>query len=162
MSASKQDDTLFERLAIREVIERYADLLNHRDWDAYEQLLTADLQFHTSAPVNVTLHSRAEMMKLVRDTYKAGFVFQMAHNIIVDRVVANHARARHTLHVFSDRFRLLALYYDSLVRGADNRWRFSRRDVRVTYYEEGTLPGKVYRTLPDLDTPAWYHQVPTA
>jgi hypothetical protein len=157
MSALKPDSTLLDRLAIRELIELYADRLNHADWDSYEKLLIQDFQFHTSAPANITLRGRENMLKLVKEAYKSGFVHQMAHNIIVDRVVGDRARARHTLHAFSDRFRLLALYYDGLVRTPDG-WKFARRDCQITYQESGPLPGEMYRKLPDPGNPAWYEE----
>ena len=159
--ALRPDDTLYDRLAIRDLIELYADRLNHADWDGYEKTLIEDFQFHTSSPVNITIRGRDEMMKLVKQAYGSGFVHQMVHNIVVDRVVGGRARARHTLHVFSDRFRLVALYYDAVVR-TDDGWKFARRDCQVTYHEAGPLPGSVYRKLPDPGKPTWYEQFPKA
>jgi hypothetical protein len=157
MPALASDDTLLDRLAIRDLVELYADRLNHADWDGYKKLLIEDFEFYTSAPANVTIRGRDNMMKLVREAYKSGFVHQMAHNIIVDRVVGDRARARHTLHVLSDKFQLVALYYDGVVRTADG-WKFARRDCQVTYYENGPLPGGVHRKLPDPGKPVWYEE----
>jgi hypothetical protein len=158
MSALKPDNTLLDRLAIRDLIELYADRLNHADWDGYKKLLIEDFQFHNSAPANITLRGSDNMMALVKEAYKSGFVHQMAHNIIVDRVLGDQARARHTLHVFSDRFRHVGLYYDAVVRMPDG-WKFARRDCQVTYLETGPLPGKMYRNLPEPGKPVWYEEV---
>ncbi|RJG03226.1 hypothetical protein D3878_17860 [Noviherbaspirillum sedimenti] len=73
----------------------------------------------------IALHHGAAYKSLVcvqssiKGAYQGGFVHQMAHNIIVDRITGVRARARHTLHVFGSKFRIIALYYDGVVRTAE-------------------------------------------
>jgi hypothetical protein len=157
LSILPRDDHIFDRLAIRDLIEFYADRLNHADWDGYATTLMENVVFHLSAPDDWTVYGRDELVEIVRAAYQDGFVHQMAHNIIVDRITGDRARARHTLHVFGTKFRILALYYDGVVRTAEG-WKFAHRDVQVTYYEEGDLPGMQYRKLPDTGNPVWFEE----
>lgn len=155
MANTFADPTFYDRMAIRELIETYADRLNHADWVGYAQTLAEDIEFRVSAPDTLVVHGRDNLVKLVSEGYKGGFVHQMAHNIVVDRVNGDRARARHTLHIVSAKFRIIALYYDALVRTGEG-WKFAKRDVQITYKEVGPLPGEQYRTLPDPENPAWF------
>ena len=112
MSISSPDPTFFDRMAIRELVETYADRLNHADWEGYAETLIEDVEFEVSAPDIMSLRGRDNLIKVVSAAYSGGFVHQMAHNIMVDRVEADRARARHTLHIFGSKFRIIALYYD--------------------------------------------------
>lgn len=155
VSNTLPDSTFYDRMAIRELIETYADRLNHADWEGYARTLAEDIEFRVSEPDTLVIHGRNNLVKLVSEGYKGGFVHQMAHNIVVDRVTGDRARARHTLHIVSARFRIIALYYDALIRTYEG-WKFAKRDVQITYKEEGPLPGKQYRMLPDPENPAWF------
>src|ERR1700712_62743 len=131
-------------MAIRELVETYADRLNHADWKGYAETLIEDVEFEVSAPDTMSIRGRDNLVRIVSAAYAGGFVHQMAHNIMVDRVVGDRARARHTLHIFGSKFRIIALYYDGVVR-TPNGWKFAHRDVQITYKELGPPPGKQYR-----------------
>lgn len=155
MSQMPPDPTFFDRVLIRELVETYADRLNHADWDGYAQTLIEDVEFEVSAPDRMYMRGRDDLVRAVRSAYEHGFVHQMAHNIIVDRVEGDRGRARHTLHIFGTKFRMIALYYDGVVRTPQG-WKFAHRDVQITYKEDGPPPGTQYRQLPDPGNPAWY------
>lgn len=142
---------LSDRLAIREQIDRYVDLLNHRDWRGYEDLLTGDFVWTINAPKPRRIESRKAMMEMVTTVqeYQFGFVFQMGHGLVIDELKADPARTRHTLHILSDRFTFIGIYYDELVKERDGVWRFKRRDYQVTYHDDTPATGKMYRKLPD-------------
>jgi ketosteroid isomerase-like protein len=145
------DTAILERLAIRELIDRYVDCLNHRDWAGYGELLADDFLWTCSAPHSMRIESRAAMLEMVSTVqqYQFGFVFQMAHGLVIDDQAADRARCRHTLHIVSDKSTMLGIYYDIVEKGAGGRWRFHRRDYRITYLDDSPAPGRVYRTLPD-------------
>lgn len=152
MMATEEDvATFMERFAIREQIDLYIDLLNHRDWERYERTMTEDFIWTASDPVNQRIESRNAMMDMVTSVqqYQFGFVFQMGHGVVIDEIKGNRARSHHTLHIVSDRTCFLGIYYDILVKEDDGVWRFRRRDFQITYFDENPLPGKTYRTLPD-------------
>lgn len=151
MTPEQKMNEFMDRLAIRETIDRYIDLLNHRDWDRYEDTMTEDFVWTVSDPVNKRLDSRKAMMDMVRTVqqYQFGFVFQMGHGIVIDEIKDNRAKSHHTLHIVSDRDCYMGIYYDELQKCADGIWRFRRRDFQVTYFDNQPLPGKLYRLLPD-------------
>jgi hypothetical protein len=155
---SEQLAHFMDRFTIREQIDRYIDLLNHRDWARYEDTMTEDFVWTCSAPVNNRIESRRAMMDMVTTVqqYQFGFVFQMGHGVVIDEITGNRAKSHHTLHIVADQFCYLGIYYDELLKGADGVWRFRRRDFQITYHDDVRLPGKLYRTLPDPN----YKQLP--
>ena len=143
-----------DRFAIREQIDLYIDRLNHRDWERYAALLTDDFTWSCTEPRKMRVESKKAMMEMVTTVqqYQHGFVFQMAHGIVIDEIKGNQARSRHTLEIFSDQFRMIGLYYDLLRKEPDGVWRFARRDYQITYCDEHpNLGGAIYRRLPDPD-----------
>ena len=153
MVSDKQLSDFMERLAIREQIDRYIDLLNHRDWERYRETMTEDFIWTASDPVNQRIESRDAMMDMVTTVqqYQFGFVFQMGHGVVIEEIRGNRARSHHTLHIISDHMCYLGIYYDILIKESDGVWRFQRRDFRITYFDDRPLPGKLYRVLPDQD-----------
>ena len=158
MPTEQQWVQFMDRLAIREQIDRYIDLLNHRDWQRYEDTMTEDFVWTASAPVNQRIESRQAMMDMVTTVqqYQHGFVFQMGHGVVIDEIQGNRARSHHTLHIASEHMCYMGIYYDELCKQADGVWRFNRRDFQITYFDDKPLPGKLYRTLPDPS----YRQLP--
>jgi hypothetical protein len=143
---------LMDRFAIRERIDLYIDRLNHRDWARYGELLTDDFVWTCTEPRKMRIESRKAMLDMVTTVqqYQFGFVFQMGHGVVVDAIEGNRARARHTLEIFSDQFRMIGIYYDLLRKEADGVWRFARRDYQITYCDEHpNLGGAIFRRLPD-------------
>jgi len=150
MIADSQLAEWMDRCAIRDRIDLYVDRLNHRDWVRYGELLTEDAVWTASAPFNQRIESRQAMVEMVSTVqqYQFGFVFQMAHGIVIDELTAATAKSRHTLHIISDRFTMIGIYYDRLVKEEDGAWRFQRRDYRITYYDDTKLSGNIFRQLP--------------
>src|SRR5215203_1930125 len=105
--------TFMDRLAIRERVDLYIDLLNHRDWENYGDLLTEDAVWSASAPFNQRIEGRKAMVEMVSTVqqYQFGFVFQMGHGLVIDDLTETSARSRHTLHIVSDKFTMLGIYY---------------------------------------------------
>lgn len=158
MASEQQLAEFMDRFAIREQIDLYIDLLNHRDWTRYENTMTEDFVWTASDPVNQRIESRKAMMDMVSTVqqYQFGFVFQMGHGVVIDEIKGDRARSHHTLHIVSDHICYLGIYYDELVKELDGIWRFKRRDFQITYFDDKPLPGKLYRVLPDPN----YKQLP--
>lgn len=154
------DKTVVDRFLIREQIENYIDALNHRDFDRLAATLTDDVHWSAGAPFNQSFQPKTAYVAMLTtvQAYQYGFVFQMGHGITIRELDGNHARACHTLHIFTDQFETIGLYYDILRKEGDGVWRFARRDFRPTYHAQRTAPGEVYRTLPD----AGYEHLPSA
>jgi ketosteroid isomerase-like protein len=161
------DRAALERFRIHERVYLYQDLLNHRDWERYEDLWTEDAIFSQTiddrasaqadlagkklSNVNVRREGRAAIMEMLTAYVRYDFVFQMAHGVVVELDSPTTARSRHTLQVLGPGFMTIGLYYDRLVKEADGIWRFCRRDFRVTYHDGTSATGDIYRTLPDPD-----------
>ena len=150
---------MVEKLAIQETIGLYAMCLNTRDWSHFRTLLTDDFVFTCSAPIERHFESAETMVRELSasDNYRHGYVFQMPHGVVVDRLEGDQARTRHTLHIMADRMNVAGIYYDALVRGADGVWRFARRDYHITYHDDVVAAGSLYRTFPDHGKPDWYY-----
>jgi hypothetical protein len=158
MSSEQQLADLADRFDIRERIDLYIDRLNHRDWNKYGDLLTEDFVWTCTEPRQMRIEGRKAMVEMVStiQQYQYGFVFQMGHGVVIEEIKDSRALSRHTLHIFSDHFTMLGIYYDVLVKERDGVWRFKRRDYQITYYDETQVPGRTYRKLPDPD----YLQLP--
>src|ERR1700712_4744385 len=56
VSNTMPDPTFYDRMAIRELIEMYADRLNHADWEGYAHTLAEDIEFRVSEPDTLVVH----------------------------------------------------------------------------------------------------------
>ncbi len=151
MPAAEALKEFMDRFAIREQIDLYIDRLNHRDWARYGELLADDFKWSCSEPRKMRADSKQAMLDMVTTVqqYQFGFVFQMGHGIVIDEIRNNVAKSRHTLHIVSDSFTMIGLYYDELIKESDGIWRFRRRDYRITYFDDTPVAGKIFRQLPD-------------
>jgi len=113
MDLGDPTNTLHDRLAIRDLIELYADRLTPCRWDGYEKPYRGFFSFTPRAGRHLQFRGRDEMMKLVKQAYASGFVHQMVHNVVVDRS-RRTARDTGTPARHLDRFSWVALYYDAV------------------------------------------------
>jgi hypothetical protein len=163
------DAAALERFRIHERVYLYQDLLNHRDWERYEDLWTEDGIFSQTidsgvseqgaknlSNVSVRREGRVAIMEMLTAYVRFDYIFQMSHGVVVELDSATTARSRHTLHIFGPEFVTLGIYYDRLRKETDGVWRFSRRDFRVTYHDGTPAPGTTFRKLPDPN----YRQLP--
>lgn len=143
---------LEDRLAIRELVERWSDGTNNHDWAALEDLFTEDAVWDVGAPLNFRIEGSKQIVAALREKMRPSqYVVQTPHAIIVT-VQGNTASARSTIHEvcrFADGtgLEMMGTYFDELVR-TDMGWRFQRRNYRCTLLNPHPPAGEVYRTFP--------------
>jgi len=134
-----------DRLAIREVIERYTDALNRRDFAAMAALFTDDAGWSVDAPFNLRFEGAAIATSIAAMIGRHAFLLQMTHAIVVD-VEGDHAVAHTTIHEVAQAadgasgLNSFGLYHDRLVRTAEG-WRFVERRFAPFYLDTAPLPG---------------------
>lgn len=144
---------LEDRLAIRELVERWSDGTNNHDWAALEELFTEDAVWDVGAPLDFQMQGARQIVALLREKMRPSqYVVQTPHAIIV-KVKGNEATARSTIHEvcrFADGtgLEMMGTYFDELVKQA-GRWRFRRRTYRCTLLNPQPPAGQVFRTFDD-------------
>jgi len=138
-------DAAADRLAIRELIERYSDALNRRDFVAMAALFTDDARWRVDAPFDLHFEGAAIATSIAAMIGNYAFLLQMPHAIAVD-VAGDHADARTTIHEIAQAadgasgLNSFGLYHDRLVRTAQG-WRFAERRFAPGYLDTAPLPG---------------------
>lgn len=160
-----EDKELLERLRVQELINRYVDTLNHRDWDLYRTLWVEDSVLSmtydnddapvqnkmttTECPAGVRVVGRDAIVALVERYNTYPWLVQLPVGVVVELEGPDSARARQCLIVESHALKLIGMCYDRFVRSPDGEWRFKIRDYRPTYFESRRAPGLTTRNLPD-------------
>jgi ketosteroid isomerase-like protein len=143
--------------AIRALADRYSDAVNHRDWDKYRDTWTQDAVWNLGAPVNQEKQGLPAIMEEVQRAVGAMDLFvQMPHAFTLLHLIGDQATARVTPNEMgtikrdsrallggADGMNILAMYTDTLVRQADRRWRYARREYRVVLFDGQSPRGKV-------------------
>jgi hypothetical protein len=156
---------ILERFLIHELIGRYVDALNHRDWESYKDCWTEDSVFAMTIanentppvdkmttikkPISVRVVGRSEILKLVGTYNNYPWLFQLPHGVVVELKSETVAQVRHTLYVCSQSLTLIGMCYDRVVKANDGLWRIASRDYRPSYFENAEAGGQTVRQLPD-------------
>lgn len=140
-----------DRFAIRELIDRYSDAVNQRDWAAFSNCFTEDAVWDVGAPFNFKLESRALISKIASEKISEEvYVVQTAEAVTI-QVQGDGATARSTIREAvrspGDKgIQMVGTYYDQIVRTGDG-WRFKYRKYRVTYADLTPPVGEVFRVF---------------
>jgi hypothetical protein len=164
--------SVLQRLEVAEVIARYTDSINHRDWERYRDCWTEDCVFRqtvesdqgavsdsvtsTKRPINLEAIGREAVLKLVSAYNNYKWAFQLTSGVFVIMSSGAEARIRHVLQIRTSLFTMLGFCYDRAIECSDGVWRITHRDYRPSYFETSEAPGITCRTLPD----ASYRQLP--
>jgi ketosteroid isomerase-like protein len=142
-----------DRLAIRELIEAYSDVLNVRDFFAMAQLFTDDAIWQVDPPFSLRFEGAAIATNIAAMVAKFAFLMQMAHGTVIV-VEGDRATARTTVHELglaeggASGLNSFGIYHDVLVRTA-NGWRFAARRFQSLFLDTAPLSGSVVGTLGD-------------
>lgn len=166
-SAREEERAILERFCVHELINRYVDALNHRDWQRYADCWTEDCVFEmtvaesqtpvsdkmttTQRPIGVRTQGREGILNLVGTYNRYPWLFQIPSGVHVELAAREAANIRHILQVSSSALYLIGICYDRAVK-QDGQWRLAHRDYRPSYWESrDAMPGFVTRAMPDPD-----------
>jgi hypothetical protein len=162
------DDTLAalaDRVAIDDLLTRYATAIDGIDWDLLDTVFTPDAHLDYRSASGIA-GPYPEVRTWLSEVLPA--VFEVTQHLVLNRIVAvdgDTARARSAfsnpnLMLVDGRpstFTVSGYYHDELVRTADG-WRISRR-LEQTLFWDGDFPG-LPPTPPPLEVPAPAPPVP--
>lgn len=142
---------LEDRIAIRDLVERWSDGTNNYDWASLEELFTDDAIWDVGEPLSFKVQGARQIVALLREKMQpAQYVVQTPHAIVV-KVQGNTGTARSTIHEvcrFADGtgLEMMGTYFDEVVKDARG-WRFRRRNYRCTLLNPQPPAGNVFRTF---------------
>jgi len=155
------------RFEVQELISRYADAINHNDWQAYRDCWVEDGVFVqvdslqdtpgnleqplTDRPANLRVEGADNITELVTGYGKFAWAFQIPTAVLPTLESADTARIRHVLQIHTSDMYTIGFCYDKAVLEADGVWRLSHREYRPSYFERPSHAGVVTRHLPDED-----------
>jgi hypothetical protein len=133
-----------DRLAIRELADRYTMGITRRDWDAVGACFNENARWMSS--VGHDFKTRRGIQEGLRETVEAmEFLVQMQHAIVIDDLTADSATARSVLNEFGrvpggeHGIFVLGVYTDKVAK-VGGRWGFDHRWFQV-HYLDGAWPG---------------------
>ncbi|NTX59501.1 nuclear transport factor 2 family protein [Myxococcus sp. CA051A] len=145
---SNVEEYPIDHLALRSLIERFADAANHQDWAATEEMFAKDAVWEVLAPppLGWTFEGRDAIRKgMAANAERIDLRVQSVTPIVVHVESPERATARSTLdevlrfkQTGLDR-RIVGTYSDQFVK-QDGHWKFSRRTFRLRYDEEVFMP----------------------
>lgn len=147
---------LSDRLAIRELTERYTMGVTCRDWKAVASCYHEHA--HWCAPLaGLDFKGHAAIVSGIRGSVEANpFQLQMQHALVIDSLTADRATARSILHeVLKQKpdepgSSFLGIYNDVITR-PDGVWKFESRRFDIHLADAGGLHGHImvdYASLP--------------
>ncbi len=153
MSTKNVKENLADHLAIRDLMDRYTDAVNHRDSETIATLFCRDgiwdvggsgmeaMTFYFVGARNVG----EGIVKIVNTTE---LCVQTNHGAVI-KVDGKSASARSTINEVarsvgaSNGADMLGIYTDDIVLEPDGEWRFKKRTFRFVYLETDGLGGQV-------------------
>ncbi len=139
---------LSDRIAIRELTERYTMGVTCRDWQAVASCYHADATWR-APQVGMEFEGRDALVSGIRASVEANpFQLQMQHALVIDSLTADRATARSILHevlkASADEpgSSFLGIYND-VVTKPDGVWKFESRRFDIHFADAAGLNGMI-------------------
>ena len=136
---------LADRLAIRELSERYCLSVTRRDWEAMAACFHEDGRWVTS--VGHDFRTRPVIRDGIKETVESfEFLIQMPHALVIDELTPTRATAKTILNEFGRAaggqggVNVLGVYHD-IVTKQSGRWEFEERFFEAYYIDPATPAG---------------------
>ena len=150
MHARAGELAVADRLAIRELIDRYNDAVNHRDWSSLRDLFASDAVWEVAPPIGLHFEgSQAIADGIEWSVGRQEVLVQSSSSIVIEMQSSERATVRSTLVEFGRPkasgvgIHAAGTYYDELTQ-ENGAWRFKRRTLRIRYIDEVAVPGAIY------------------
>jgi hypothetical protein len=157
MSTANVKSHLIDHMAISDLLNRYTDAVNHRDWKALEACFSEtgiwDMGGPAIGPGAMYFEGAANVAAGIGAAVStAEMCFQANHAAVIE-VDGDRATARSSVHetvrpAAGSGLVIFGIYYDDLRRHSDGEWRFDKRAFRITYMDQTPLAGHVLATFP--------------
>jgi hypothetical protein len=137
------------RLALRELVDRYHAAINQRDFSLLAEVFAPDAVWEALAPVNLHFEGHDAVMSGLRQSVgRQEVLVQSCSGVVVTLRDATTASIRSTLMEFGRErdggagWEVVG-FYDDEARKDEDTWHFTRRTLRVRYMGKRDVPGKV-------------------
>ncbi len=134
-------------IAIRQLIDSYNDLVNHRTWDNIGQIFSREAVWEALDPINLKWSGLAEIkVKLPASVGRMEVLVQSTSGIVINVTDNSHASARSLLNEFgrnketSQGMHAVGSYEDVLIKEGGN-WKFLSRKLTLIYNDTLPVPG---------------------
>jgi hypothetical protein len=148
---------LEDRLAIRDLIERYTVSVTRRDWDQMGRCFHLESRWQVAPPFNLDFSTRKGIQDGISgQVNRSDFLVQMTHGVVIDDYTPERARATVVLNEIGRTTStktglfLLGVYHDVITR-IDGAWGFESRLFQPYYVNQAWPEGMVavdYATRP--------------
>ncbi|GAC1572064.1 MAG: hypothetical protein NVS3B5_00690 [Sphingomicrobium sp.] len=140
-------DTLTDRIAVRELIERYSVALNLRDFEMMHGTFLPDGVWRVDPPFDIQLKGSAIVAGISQMVGAMPFLFQGLMGSFVE-IDGDTATAKSSVHELGQRgpdeggLDSYGIYHDWLVRTGEG-WRFAERRFQPLYCDTSAMVGTV-------------------
>lgn len=138
-----------DRLAVRDLIDRASDAINHRDWPLLATFFTDDASWEAAPPVDWKLEGLPAILGfLTGNASKVEVLFYTVASSAVQLEDAGHASARSTmselLHLkeTDKALHLVGTYSDQFLK-KDGSWKFRKRRFQLRFEDDVPLPARL-------------------
>lgn len=138
-----------DHLAIRQLIDRYNDMVNHRSWDAIDQIFATDAEWIAEAPINLTWSGLEDIkIKLPASVERMEVLIQTSSGIVIEVEGNGRARARSLLTEFGrnketqEGMHSICSYEDIIIKD-NGEWKFLKRRLVLLYNDQLPVPGNI-------------------
>lgn len=139
---------LADRLALRELGERYTMGITAHDWDMVGSCYHDDARWYVPQ-MGFDFVGRDVIVSNVRELIEPNALhMQMLHSVVIDSLEGDRATMRSILHEMAHHpsgergVNVFGIYYDEVAR-REGVWRFQNRRFEVHYLDPNPLPGNV-------------------
>jgi ketosteroid isomerase-like protein len=152
MHARAGELVVADRLAIRELIDRFSDAVNQRDFRHLQELFASDAVWEVTPPIGLRFEGAAKIADGIEwSISRQQVLVQISSGIVIELKSPQCATARSTVVEFGRPketgvgMHSAGTYCDELAR-EHGEWRFQRRTLRVRYVDEVALPGQIFES----------------